>query len=54
MNIVIIDVDTAGLACADGLVFAGHAVTLFDKGRGPGVALHEIPGFATLSRFGCI
>lgn len=26
----------AGLSCADALVEAGHAVTVFDKGRGPG------------------
>ena len=26
----------AGLSCADGLRASGHAITLFDKGRGPG------------------
>jgi renalase len=36
MNIVIIGAGIAGLACADGLVAAGHGVTLVDKGRAPG------------------
>jgi renalase len=36
MNVAIIGAGMAGLACADALANAGHAVTLFDKGRGPG------------------
>ena len=33
---IIIGAGMAGLACAQGLVSAGHAVTLIDKGRGAG------------------
>ena len=36
MTFAIIGAGMAGLACADALVGAGHAVRLFDKGRGPG------------------
>ncbi len=36
MKVGIIGAGMAGLACADALVKAGHAVELFDKGRGPG------------------
>jgi renalase len=36
MHYAIIGAGMAGLACADGLSEAGHTVTLFDKGRGPG------------------
>lgn len=36
MNIVILGAGIAGLAAADSLHAAGHQVTLFDKGRGPG------------------
>lgn len=36
MDVVIVGAGMAGLACADALVAAGHAVTLFDKGRRPG------------------
>lgn len=36
MRIAIIGAGMAGLSCADGLTNAGHRVTLYDKGRGPG------------------
>jgi predicted NAD/FAD-dependent oxidoreductase len=36
MRIVIIGAGMAGLSCAQAPVAAGHGVTLFDKGRGPG------------------
>ncbi|WP_084580827.1 NAD(P)/FAD-dependent oxidoreductase [Sphingomonas azotifigens] len=36
MEVVILGAGIAGLACADQLQAAGHRVTLFDKGRGPG------------------
>jgi renalase len=36
MRIAIIGAGMAGLACAEGLTKSGHAVTVFDKGRGPG------------------
>ncbi len=36
MNIGIIGAGMAGLSCATALVAAGHRVSLFDKGRGPG------------------
>jgi renalase len=36
MKYAIIGAGMAGLACGDALNFAGHRVTLFDKGRGPG------------------
>lgn len=36
MTIAIIGAGMAGLSCADALVAQGHAVHLFDKGRGPG------------------
>jgi predicted NAD/FAD-dependent oxidoreductase len=36
MNFAIIGAGMAGLACADALKDAGHCVTVFDKGRGPG------------------
>lgn len=36
MRIAIIGAGMAGLACAEALKAAGHAVSLFDKGRGPG------------------
>lgn len=36
MDIAIVGAGMAGLSCADSLVAAGHRVTLFDKGRGPG------------------
>lgn len=36
MKIAIIGAGMAGLACAERLAAAGHAPTLFDKGRGPG------------------
>lgn len=36
MDIAIIGAGMAGLACAEQLTRKGHAVRLFDKGRGPG------------------
>ncbi len=36
MRIAVIGAGLAGLACATRLAGAGHAVALFDKGRGPG------------------
>lgn len=36
MRIGIVGAGMAGLACAEALVAGGHAVALFDKGRGPG------------------
>lgn len=36
MHFAIIGAGVSGLACADGLVSAGHTVQLFDKGRGAG------------------
>ena len=36
MTIAIIGAGMAGLACAEALVRAGHAIVLFDKGRRPG------------------
>jgi predicted NAD/FAD-dependent oxidoreductase len=36
LNIAIIGAGLAGLACAQRLTVAGHTVSLFDKGRGPG------------------
>ncbi len=36
MKIAIIGAGMAGLSCADALTDAGHEVSLFDKGRGPG------------------
>jgi renalase len=36
LRIAIVGAGMAGLACADALVAQGHAVTLFDKARGPG------------------
>ncbi len=36
MRVVIVGAGIAGLSCADRLAEAGHAVALFDKGRGPG------------------
>lgn len=36
MKIAIIGAGIAGLSCADTLQVQGHAVALFDKGRGPG------------------
>lgn len=36
MHYAIIGAGMAGLACADALAASGHAVTLFDKGRGAG------------------
>ena len=36
MHYAIIGAGMAGLACAESLSTAGHAVALFDKGRGPG------------------
>lgn len=36
MRFAIIGAGMAGLACADALKAAGHNVSLFDKGRGPG------------------
>ena len=36
MRVAIIGAGMAGLACAEALVHAGHAVVLFDKGRRPG------------------
>lgn len=35
-HVAVIGAGMAGLACADALIAAGAAVTLFDKGRGPG------------------
>ena len=35
-TIAIVGAGIAGLSCADRLAAAGHAVRLFDKGRGPG------------------
>ncbi len=36
MHFAIIGAGMAGLACADALSAAGHSLTVFDKGRGPG------------------
>lgn len=36
MRVAIIGAGMSGLSCADGLTKAGHDITLFDKGRGPG------------------
>ena len=36
MNFAIVGAGMAGLSCAAGLAGMGHAVTLFDKARGPG------------------
>jgi predicted NAD/FAD-dependent oxidoreductase len=36
MDVAIVGAGLAGLACADGLVAAGHRATLFDKGRRAG------------------
>ena len=36
MRIGIVGAGMAGLACAEELTRLGHAVLLFDKGRGPG------------------
>lgn len=36
MHFAIIGAGMAGLACAEHLTAAGHSVSLFDKGRGPG------------------
>lgn len=36
MRVGIVGAGMAGLSCADALAAAGHAPTLFDKGRGPG------------------
>jgi len=36
MKIAIIGAGMAGLACGENLVRAGHQVSMFDKGRGPG------------------
>ena len=36
MRVGVVGAGIAGLACADALAEAGHATTLFDKGRGPG------------------
>lgn len=36
MQVAVIGAGVAGLACAQVLAEAGHGVTLFDKGRGPG------------------
>ena len=36
MQFAIIGAGMAGIACADALQAAGHAVAVFDKGRGPG------------------
>ncbi|MDP3676030.1 MAG: FAD-dependent oxidoreductase [Novosphingobium sp.] len=36
MKFAIIGAGMAGLACADAISAAGHSVTLYDKGRGPG------------------
>lgn len=36
MNVAIVGAGMAGLSCASQLVRHGHAVRLFDKGRGPG------------------
>lgn len=48
MHLMILGAGIAGLACADRLLAAGHRVTLFDKGRGPGGRMStrraELPG----------
>lgn len=36
MRIAVVGAGMAGLSCADGLAQLGHAVTVLDKGRGPG------------------
>ncbi len=36
MRVAIVGAGMAGLRCGERLTAAGHAVTLFDKGRGPG------------------
>lgn len=36
MGVIVVGAGMAGLACARGLLNAGHEVTLIDKGRGPG------------------
>lgn len=36
MRVAIVGAGMAGLSCADRLKHAGHTVSLFDKGRGPG------------------
>ena len=35
-RVAVIGAGLAGLACATALARAGHAVTVLDKGRGPG------------------